>query len=74
MKDILEQLYSLEQHQVNDMEGLIQEAGLPVLHSEHINIIEREIQMEEINQTIYSLKPNISPGPHGFTSEFYLKI
>lgn len=52
--------YSLEEHQKIDMEGLIQEGDLPVLQLEYINVLEREIQVEEIQQAI-SLAKVIRP-------------
>lgn len=49
----------------------LQNSGLPTLDPEDINKLEEPINITEIQEVIKELKPGKSPGPDGFTSQYY---
>ena len=44
---------------------------LPSLNQEEVETLNRPITMAEVEVAIKSLSPKQSPGPDGFTAEFY---
>ena len=53
------------------MERLLEKSNLPRLNQEEIGIMNNPITSTEIESEIKNLPKNKSPGPNGFTGEFY---
>ena len=53
------------------MERFLEKFSLPRLHQEEIEIIKNPITSIETEAVIKNLPKNKSPGPDGFTGEFY---
>ena len=56
---------------LEEMDKLLEEHNLPRLNQEEIENINRPITSTEIETVIKNLPTNKSPGPDGFTGEFY---
>ena len=53
------------------MDRFLEKFNLPKLNQEEIEIMTIPITSTEIEAVIKNLPKNKSPGPHGFTGEFY---
>ena len=53
------------------MDKFLNTYTLPSLNQEEIKILKRPIARAEVEAAINSLPPKKSPGPDGFTAEFY---
>ena len=56
------------------MEKFLEKYNFPKLNQEEIENLNRSITRTEIETVIRNLPANKSPGPDGFTVEFYHKI
>ena len=56
------------------MEKILENYNLPKLNQEEIENLNRPITSAEIETIIKNLPTNKSPGPDGFTGEFYQKF
>ena len=56
------------------MDKFLEEFNFPNLNQEEIENLKRTITSMEIQTVIRNLPANKSPGPDGFTSEFYQKF
>ena len=56
------------------MEKFLEKYNFPKLNQEEIENLNRPITSTEIKTVIRNLSTNKSPGPDGFTAEFYRKL
>ena len=56
---------------LEEMDKLLEKHNLLILNQEEIENINRPIRSTEIETVIKNLPTNKSPGPDGFTDEFY---
>ena len=54
-----------------EMDKFLEKHNLPRLNQDEIESINRPITSTEIGMVIKNLPKNKSPGPEGFTGEFY---
>ena len=59
---------------VEEMDKFLEKYNFPKLNHEEIENINRSITSTEIETVIRNLPANKSPGPEGFTAEFYQKF
>ena len=56
---------------LEEMDRFLEKFNLPRLNQEEIEIMNNQITSTEIKDIIKNLPKNKSPGPDGFTGEFY---
>ena len=56
---------------LKEMDGFLEKYYLPKLNQEEIENLNRSITSTEMETVIKNLPTNKSPGPDGFTGEFY---
>jgi hypothetical protein len=71
IRDYFESLYSNKFENHEDMERFLETYNQPKLNQEDINHLNRPIAQKQIEVAIESLPKKKSPGPDGFTDEFY---
>ena len=71
MRDYYKQLYANKMDKLEEMDTFLEKHNLPRLNQEEIENISRPITSTEIETVIKNLPTNKSPGPEGFTGEFY---
>ena len=71
MRDYYKQLYANKMDNLEEMDKFLEKHNLLRLNQEEIENINRQITNTEIETVIKNLPTNKSPGPDGFTGEFY---
>ena len=71
MRDYHKQLYANKMGNLEEMDTFLKKQNLLTLNQEEIENINRPITSTEIETMIKNLPTNKSPGPDGFTGEFY---
>ena len=71
MSDYYKQLYANKMDNLEEMDKFLEKHSHPRLNQEEIENKNRPITSTEIETVIKNLPTNKSPGPNGFTSEFY---
>ena len=68
---IMKQLYGNKMDYLEKMDRFLEKFNLPRLNQDEIEIINNPITSTAIEAVIKNLPKNKSPGPDGFTGEFY---
>ena len=71
VSDYYKQLYANTMDNLEEMDKFLEKHSLPRLNQEEIENINRPITSTVIETVIKNLPKNKSPGPDGFTGEFY---
>ena len=71
LRDYYKQLYANKMNNLEEMDEFLERYNLPTLNQEEIENMNRPITSNEIETVIKNLPINKSPGPDGFTGEFY---
>ena len=74
VKDYYQQIYDNKMNNMEEMDKYLEKYNLPKLKQEEIENLNRPITSTEIKTEIKNLPTNNSPGPDGFTGEFYQKF
>ena len=71
MREYYEQLYANKFDNLEEMDNFLETYSMPKLNQEEIDQVNRPVTRNEIEYVIKTLPTNKSPGPDGFTGEFY---
>ena len=71
MRDYYKQLYANKMDNREEIDKFLERYNLPRLKQKEIENMNRPITSNEIETVIKNLPTNRSPGPGGFTGEFY---
>ena len=71
IRDYYEQLYGNKMDNMEEMDRFLEKFNLPSLNQEEMEIMNNTITSTEMEAVIKNLPKNKSPGPDGFTGEFY---
>ena len=74
IRDYYQQSYANKMDNVEEMNKFLEKYNFPKLNQEEIENLNRYITSTEIKTIIRNLPTNKSPGPDGFTAEFYQKF
>ena len=71
IRDYYQQLYANKMFNLEEMNIFLEKFSLPRLNQEETEIMNNPITSTEIEAVIKYLPKNKTPGPNGFTGEFY---
>ena len=71
IREYYQQLYASKMDNVEEMDRFLKKFNLPRLNQEEIEIMNNPITSTETEAGIKNLPKSKSPGPDGFTGEFY---
>ena len=71
IRDYYEQLYGKKMDNLEEMDRFLEKFNLSTLNQEEIEIMNNPITSTAIEAVIKNSPKNKSPGPDGFTGEFY---
>ena len=71
LRDYYKQLYANKIDNLKEMDKFLEKYNLPRLNQEELEDMKRPITGNEIETVTENLPTNKSPGPDGFTGEFY---
>ena len=74
IRDYYQQLYDNKMDNLEEMDKHSEKYNLPKLNQEETENLNRSIRSTEIKIVIKNVPTNKSPGPDGFTGEFYQKL
>ena len=74
IRDYYHQLYANKMDNVEETDKLLEKHNFPKLNQKEIENLNRPITGTKIETVIRNLPANKSPGPDGFTAEFYQKF
>ena len=74
IRDYYQKPHANKMDQLEEMDKFLEKYNLPKLNQEKIENLNRSITSMEIKTEIRNLPTNKSPGPDGFTGEFYQKF
>ena len=74
ISDNHQQLYDNKMDNLEEMDEFLEKYNLPKLNQEEIENLNRSITSTGIETVTKNLPTNKSPGPDGFTGEFYQKF
>ena len=74
LRDYYTQLYANKMDNLEEMDKFLEKHNLRGWNQEDIENMNRSITSTEIETVIKNLPTNKSPGPHGFTGEFYQTV
>ena len=71
MRNYYKELYAKKSENLGEMDTFLEKYNLPKLNEEGAESLNRPITAGEIREVIQKLTAQKSPGPDGFTGEFY---
>ena len=74
IRDYYQQLYANKMDNLEEMDKFFEKYNFPKLNQEEIEDLNKPITSKDIETVIRNLPANKSPGPDGFTAEFYQKF
>ena len=74
IRDYYQQLYANKMDNLEEMDKFLEKYNFTKLNQEEIENLNRSFTSTENETVIRNLPANKSPGPDGFTDEFYQKF
>ena len=74
VRDYYQQLYANKMDNLEEMDKFLEKYCFPKLNQKKTKNLNRPLTSTEIETVIRNLPANKSPGPDGFTAEFYQKF